>query len=284
MTWTGWLDLSEITDFIVHQLTTAMPNSTLKVTGASPDAAQKEGNCLIVYLFHIGEDPHQRNARFAGQRVQPIPFQPLAIELRYLVSAYAGTDFILEQQAMSIALRLFYETPILKMPNNRVRLTVTMQPESADELSRLWQSFTVPARVAAIYRVSVVFLAPPEPPPAPKPPTEWTVVADPTVSSSDRPPDVTPPAPGDPDVLAPDGDGVFTVHGAGFVSRATEVLIGTVGLQETDAPPAAGQFLVDPSGTSVQFRLPATLASGDYPVRIRNRYFEAKPVWRVVQV
>jgi hypothetical protein len=292
----GWIDLSELTDFIVRKLDDAVQTGPLHgtsgplpitVSGSAPDAVRSDGDCqLSVYLFHIAEDRHQRNAHMppvARSRAQPIPFQPMALELHYLVSAYAKTkdnSFILEQQAMSIALRFFYEHPILMTSHLFPRqLTITMQSESSEELGRLWQSFAVAGRLAVVYRVAVVFMDPQEAQAPAKKVGDYTVVADPEATPLDVAPKITGPAAGASNILQI-ANGVFTVNGTGFVSHATEVLIGTIALTEVEAPPAQGQFRVV-SETEIQFLPPATLPTAVYPVRIRTHHLEAEPAWRI---
>ena len=73
---------------------------------------------------------------------------------------------------MSIALKCFHETPIVRThvliplppPTSQPEeFTLTMEVETLDTLSRLWQSTVNPMRLAAIYKVSVVFVTPPTP-------------------------------------------------------------------------------------------------------------------------
>jgi hypothetical protein len=57
-----------------------------------------------------------------------------------------------------------------------------MEAETSDELARLWQSFTVPPRLSAVYKVSVVLISPEATigPTAPRP-SHVSVIADPSV-------------------------------------------------------------------------------------------------------
>ncbi|MCU1246880.1 MAG: hypothetical protein JWN02_2790 [Acidobacteria bacterium] len=189
----GLFDLSIVTDRLIELVKTyrdrspifplsgdplvASPTFTIDITGAAPDAARSGngGACVMsVYLFHVAPDKHQRNAPLplrppvslpahASVRVPAIPFHPLALDLYYLVTAWApGNNYVQEQQAMSIALKAFYENPILKSDAGREieELTLTMELETADDLGRLWQAVTTSARLAAVYKVSAVFMTP----------------------------------------------------------------------------------------------------------------------------
>ena len=67
----------------------------------------------------------------------------MSLDLYYLLTAYADKNYVQEQQAMSIAIRCFYETPIvhktvlINTQNVKEEFCLTMEVETADELSRL---------------------------------------------------------------------------------------------------------------------------------------------------
>lgn len=197
----GVLDLSNITDFLIYNLKdywqgnagknipvnplwdnlgkqNPVETFTFNISGEMPLELRegKEENCQIsIYLFHVEQDKFQRNSPVTGpysstgsSRVPVIPFQPLSLDLYYLVTAYSK-NYLEEQRAMSIVLRFFHENPILRgsvnLPGGVVpvalEFSVTMESETQDTLSRLWQSFTAPYRMGVVYKLSVVFIAPP---------------------------------------------------------------------------------------------------------------------------
>ncbi|MBZ5510986.1 MAG: DUF4255 domain-containing protein [Acidobacteriia bacterium] len=183
----GLLDLSVVTDLLVQKLKDCRdqspiwnpnnlphnpgPSYTINITGVAPDELRSTGDCeLTLYLFHVSQDKFQRNMPpFTppppGNHT-PVAFQPLTLNLYYLVTAYAKGDYVHEQQAMSIALRCFHEDPILTTTvvlggqGVKQEWTLTMEIESTEELGRLWQATTVAMRLSTIYRVSVVMLSP----------------------------------------------------------------------------------------------------------------------------
>jgi hypothetical protein len=201
----GTLDLSIATDHLVQTLRDCIgasdlwgleppgeglpPNDNpaetfvINVTGNAPDIteADAEGCALTVYLFHVENNAFMRNSPVIGDPAVPlpIPYQPMALNLYYLLSAYARGNYVQEQQAMSIALKCLYEHTLLRdvmlAKDGRPTgyFTLTMETQSSGEIAALWQSFAVPNRLCAIYRMSVVFLQPQidERPPAPKPQT-----------------------------------------------------------------------------------------------------------------
>ncbi len=207
----GVLDLSFVTDTLIQLLTDCVDKwplwappagssggevnkFTINITGAAPDTVRSLGQCqLSLYLFHVTPDPYQRNSPVVGPRAQTIPAQPLSLDLYYLLSAFAPDDYHQEQQAMSIAMRCFHQHPIVRasvpipvspppapLQLKHEEFTLTMEVETVDSLSRLWQSVTSSMRLAAVYKVSVVFMTPPVPTVAPaKGVQQINLVADP---------------------------------------------------------------------------------------------------------
>jgi hypothetical protein len=198
-------DLSDITQVLIGLVQTAINGSTLpvasiKLTAQSPETARDgaDGYChLTLYLLHVGRDPHWRNAPVSGPRPQFNDAQPLSLNLSYLLSAWHKDDFTTEQRAMSIALQAIHSTPIITndiiqqdlltqwLPNGEFNISI--EADTIEEMSRLWQAFAVPIRLSALIRVGVVFLAPAKPMVAPKlPPTaaNLSVLPEPTAAAT----------------------------------------------------------------------------------------------------
>lgn len=183
----GLLDLSIVTDRLIKLLEECRNNSplwdvtsqfTINVTGNPPDTLRNAGDCqLSLYLFHVESDKFQKNSSVSGAGVSPIPFQPLSLNLYYLLSAFSSNEngYLEEQRAMSIALRCFHEHPIIRtnviLDGQTVKeeFCLTMEMETADSLGRLWQASTTAMRLATVYKVSVVFITPPAPVISPAP-------------------------------------------------------------------------------------------------------------------
>jgi hypothetical protein len=187
------LDLSIVTDRLLKQLADAKaasplsseagaPTSTdplhpidprppfdVTFTGLSPHAARRLSGCQVsVYLFHVTPDTALRNTLPPDHGAHRVSEQPLALTLYYLLSAYSEKSYIEEQQAMSMALNCFHDHPIMTatLPvGNRVEeFTLTMEPQSTDEIGRLWLALATPLRLSAVYRARVIFLEPETPP------------------------------------------------------------------------------------------------------------------------
>jgi len=197
------LDLSAVTDSLIGLVKNqwaaapiwaeigggaAGPTFTPNFSGLAPDAARAQpGAQLSMYLYHVESDNAQETLFWQDQMLdaatgEPTRFLPLALNLFYLLFAYSETSYTQEQEAMSVALRIYHANSIVRSaPGVPVpwELTLTMEHRSYDELSRLWQATTVPLRMSLVYRAAVVFIDP-DAMPAPAPKTKYfTVAADP---------------------------------------------------------------------------------------------------------
>jgi len=178
------IDLASITDTLIGLLRQAITNSPLwtlqvhgqtikpfniEVSGAMPAVDRNKADCVLsLYLLHVSRDPYWRNSPPQGALARTNPAQPLSLNLSYLLTAYADANFWHEQQAMSIALNCFHENPIYK--GNSEEFTITVEADTIEEMSRLWQAITVPIRLSSLFRVAVVFLQPSATAPVAAPP------------------------------------------------------------------------------------------------------------------
>lgn len=196
------LDLSAVTDSLVDlvknnwaaapiwaELGLGGPAFTPTFTGLAPDAIRDGGGAqLSLFLYHVESNNAQESTFWTSQMVrspgQPVRYLPLALDLYYLLSAFSEASYSEEQQAMSVAMRIFHANAAVRSdttPHPAWSLTLTMEHRSYDELSRLWQATTAPLRLSAVYRAAVVFLTPDEPSAAAK----EVQVVEATVNDSD---------------------------------------------------------------------------------------------------
>jgi hypothetical protein len=175
------LDLSAVTDGLIDlvksswntapiwaELGSSGPTFTPTFTGLGPDAIRDgNGPQLSLFLYHVESDNAQEANFWTSQMVsspgQPVRYLPLALDLFYLMSAYSEASYAEEQEAMSVALRIFHGNAVVRSdtsPTPAWQLTLTMEHRSYDELSRLWQATTVPLRLGVVYRAAVLFLTP----------------------------------------------------------------------------------------------------------------------------
>ena len=164
-------DLAQVTDVLISNLTDEIKNSPrylqqhfqFDVTGLMPAAARAEGgNTLSLYLLHVGRDPNWRNTPVQGKGGQVNTSQPLSLNLSYLLTAYSEKNWQMEQYLMSVALAYFHAHPLYI--SSSAEFTITVEADSIEEMSRLWQAITVPIRLSAMFRVAVIFLTPENPP------------------------------------------------------------------------------------------------------------------------
>lgn len=185
-------DLSIVTDTLRKFITDALaaspvwgggaPPFSVNVSGQHPETPTGNADCeLSLYLFHIGPDKFLANSFWSqaaqsggGISAQPVAFEPLSLDLWYMLSAQAKTSYTHEQQVLSVAMQALHEHGTFMMPTpsplpaaiNPSEATLVLESPTFDEMSRLWQALGVPLRTTAQYRVSVVFLTPDELPKA----------------------------------------------------------------------------------------------------------------------
>jgi hypothetical protein len=179
------LDVSAVTDGLLNLVKNAWtdapiwaelglkgPSFTPTFTGLAPDVV-REGNGpqLSLFLYHVELNNAQEAVFWApqmqGAAEAPTAYMPMALNLYYLLSTYSEGSYTEEQQAMSVAMRLFHASPILASDTTNVpawALTLTMERRSYDELSLLWQATSAALRLGVVYRAAVVFLTPDTPP------------------------------------------------------------------------------------------------------------------------
>ena len=159
-------DLSTITQALYDLLTNAIntspiPQFNVNINCGSPETARTGTDCqLTLYLLHVGRDPTWRNTPVSGPRPQLNAAQPLSLNLYYLLTAWADKNFTSEQQAMSIALQCFHSQPIYRPPATDDEFTISIEADTIEEMSRLWQAFVTPIRLSCLVKVGVVFISP----------------------------------------------------------------------------------------------------------------------------
>jgi hypothetical protein len=179
-------DLSIISDKLLQIIGNALaasplfgggaPPFSVSVSGQHPQQPPTGADCdLNFYMFHLTEDKYLKNqfwsqASITGQPPGPtrqaVAFEPLCLDLYFLLSAQSTSSYVHEQQVMSVAMRALHEHGTVKLatptPDGAAESEISLSLESPtwDELSRLWQSLSVPLRMTAQYRVGVAMLIP----------------------------------------------------------------------------------------------------------------------------
>jgi hypothetical protein len=196
------LDVSAVTDSLINvvksawgaapiwaELGAAGPTFTPTFTGLAPDAVRLgSGPQLSLFLYHVELNNAQESmfwdSSMVGAAEPATAYMPMALNLYYLLSSFCEASYAEEQQAMSVAMRIFHGHPILASDttaNPAWTLNLTMERRSYDELSLLWQATTAPLRLGVVYRAAVMFIGP-DTPPGTAP--EVTIVSS-TINNSD---------------------------------------------------------------------------------------------------
>jgi hypothetical protein len=164
-------DLSTITQLLIDKLKAAVLASpqyinqsfAYEISGLMPAVSRTQAQTVMnFYLLHVSRDPFWRNTPVQGSLAQLNQSQPLSLNLSYLLTSYSENNWALEQLLMSIAFEYFHANPVYK--TSTIEFSITVEADSIEEMSRLWQAITAPIRLSALFRVAVVFLAPPQPP------------------------------------------------------------------------------------------------------------------------
>lgn len=164
-------DLGQVSHLLISNLKQAIESSPryvqnnfpFEVTGLMPDVSRKDGTSILnLNLLHVGRDPFYRNTPIMTSGAQLNAAQPLSLNLLYLLTSYSEKNWHLEQYLMSVALQYFHANPIYV--GSSFEFTITVQADSIEEMSRLWQAITFPLRLSSLFRVAIVFLDPAEPP------------------------------------------------------------------------------------------------------------------------
>jgi len=127
---------------------------------------------LNLFLYQTTVNAAFRNADMPGQaKAGESAHPPLALNLHYLVTAYAGNSSDpKDHKLLGRAMSALHDHPILAsseiqaslqgedLHNQVERVRITPQPMSLDELSKLWGAFQANYRVSAAYQAAVVLI------------------------------------------------------------------------------------------------------------------------------
>lgn len=151
------------------------------VTPLPPDKVT--GSALSLYLYHAMEDSHYKNTGAGGNPATEVQYNPLALNLYYLMTAVSdddtveGTGILQDQQKMGIAMKAFHDHPILNkdseidgtpiyplaLQDEKDILRISLQQMPPDAGLNYWSASEAPPRFSAQYLVSVVLLEPEKP-------------------------------------------------------------------------------------------------------------------------
>lgn len=157
-----------VSESLQRLLTAKLKDGNVEITLLSPDEA---GGAKRVNLFLYKA---QENALLKNQEWQVRPGDPgklmpppLALNLYYLLTAYATTDRQTGDRTahgiLGEAMRVLFECPIIPeeyladgLKDTREQIKIMLAPIDMEELSRVWSTFGKPFRPTVMYEVSVV--------------------------------------------------------------------------------------------------------------------------------
>lgn len=178
----NYLAIATVTAALKQLILMGLQNATwgfpydLTVTTTPPDVARSQAlqalGQINLYLYHTGSNATWRN--------EPLPHQvkngeaglpPLALDLRYLITAYAPDNNGIEvHRLLGRALSVLHDHSILSgtdlaaaLENSDVheqmeRIRLSPLSISVEEMSNLWNSFQKPYNLSVAWQVSVVLV------------------------------------------------------------------------------------------------------------------------------
>src|SRR6185369_1045663 len=167
------------------------PNADPLVQGTSittqpPDEARSANpppeRQLNLYLYQVMPNVAYRNADIPGQRPGETGQPPLALNLYYLLTAYAVDDQQpVSHRILGRAMAVLNDHPVLgrreietALPNTGLseqfeRVRLSLQPLALEDIFKLWSGFQTHYRLSAAYEATVVLIESTLPRSAPAP-------------------------------------------------------------------------------------------------------------------
>src|SRR6185369_12770733 len=167
------------------------PNADPLVQGTSittqpPDEARSANpppeRQLNLYLYQVMPNVAYRNADMPGQRPGETGQPPLALNLYYLLTAYAIDDQQpVSHRILGRAMAVLNDHPLLgrreietALPNTGLseqfeRVRLSLQPLALEDIFKLWSGFQTHYRLSAAYEATVVLIDSTRPTSAPLP-------------------------------------------------------------------------------------------------------------------
>jgi len=144
--------------------------SEVDVTILAPDESGGRRR-INLFLYKVQENPALKNLDWQVKRGDPTQLvpPPLSLNLFYLLTSYAPihgqTGNSAAHEILGEAMRVFYENPIVpqdylvgELKDAREQIKIMLNALDMEELSQVWNTFTQPFRLSALYEISVVQL------------------------------------------------------------------------------------------------------------------------------
>lgn len=160
--------INDVSDTLKNLLESNVPelSSNLVTFGSPADTKQTNSAGLSLFLYQISENPYLKNQQPGMISPDKLKFQPLALDLFYLLTPFAQTKQ-LEQIILSKVMRTLYDNAILSgsilkgslnTAENK-ELRIVFHPLSVEELNKLWNMFpNTPYRISISYIITPVII------------------------------------------------------------------------------------------------------------------------------
>ena len=115
---------------------------------------------LSLWLYHVSEDEHVKNAPAVRRTDGTFRMPPLALDLYYLLTPFS-TSGEADHLVLGRAMQTFHDQSMAHIvdtsPTTPINeeLRITLYRRSLDEISQVWQALREPYRLSVCYQVKV---------------------------------------------------------------------------------------------------------------------------------
>ena len=137
-----------------------------RITAGSPaDISDDTQPLLSFFLFQITENPQLKNEKMIETNTGGQRYPPLALNLHYLMTAYASARET-EQQILGRAMQILHDNAVIQgsllqgsLAASFEELAIAINTLSLDDMNKLWSLFSSkPYRLSVAYRISTALI------------------------------------------------------------------------------------------------------------------------------
>nr|WP_221382007.1 DUF4255 domain-containing protein [Actinoplanes polyasparticus] len=126
------------------------------------ETAQDSARRMSLWLYHVSEDEHLKNAAPVRRADGSVQMTPLALDLYYLLTPFAASGEA-NHLLLGKAMQTFHDTGTARITDGNPdgvneQLRITLFRRSLDEISQVWQALREPYRLSVCYQVKVTRL------------------------------------------------------------------------------------------------------------------------------
>jgi hypothetical protein len=167
----GYTVISDVSQTLTKFLDDALSGLATAVVHDLVDPPNGSTATLTLFLYDVIEDPSARNrprlrvpVQTAGRQLVTAKKPPVALLLRYMLTAWAGTP-LTEHEIIGRVIQAFYDHATLSghyllnsLANSVEALHLTLQPIELDNRARVWEAIDKPYRLSVNDEVRVVHI------------------------------------------------------------------------------------------------------------------------------